>query len=262
MTPIGAPIGDDDLQAYIDGRLEEARGAEVEAYLELHPELRDEVDRDRQHRETLRLALAGKGGEPVPSRLRIANLRAARRGEASRRWRAIAAAVLIFLAGIAAGWVAGRMLPASSAATVLATTASAAYRTYVVEVAHPVEVDAGQEQHLLRWLSKRLGRALVAPNLATFGYRLIGGRLLPAGGSAAAQLMYEDAKGLRLTLYVQAETGSETAFRFRQDGDMGTFVWIDRGFGFAVTARASRETLLPIAETVYRNLDEGMPPHV
>lgn len=261
MTPIGAPIGDDDLHAYIDGRLDEARTAEVEAYLDRHPELRDRVDRDRQHRETLRLALAGRFGEPVPPRLRIAHLRADRRGETLRRWRAIAAAALIFVAGIAAGWVAGRMLPAGSPAADVATNASAAYRTYVVEVVHPVEVGAGQEEHLLRWLSKRLGRQLTAPDLGKFGYRLIGGRLLPAGGSAAAQLMYEDANGFRLTLYVQAETGSETAFRYRQDGDMGTFVWIDRGFGFAVTARASRETLLPIAETVYRHLDEGAPPH-
>ncbi len=82
----------------------------------------------------------------------------------------------------------------------------------------------------------------------------MGGRLLPGGSGAAAQLMYEDTAGKRLTLYVRAAGGTETAFRFQQDGDAATFAWIDQGFGFAVTAIASREELLPIAEAVYKGL--------
>ena len=49
--------------------------------------------------------------------------------------------------------------------------------------------------------------------------------------------------------------GSETAFRFQRDGDAATFAWIDQGFGFAVTAPATREELLPIAEAVYRRFN-------
>ena len=70
----------------------------------------------------------------------------------------------------------------------------------------------------------------------------------------AAQLMYEDEAGRRLTLYVQAARGTETAFRFQKDGDAATFAWIDQGFGFAVTGVARRDELLPIAEAVYRTL--------
>ena len=66
--------------------------------------------------------------------------------------------------------------------------------------------------------------------------------------------MYEDSSGQRLTIYVQAEQGSETAFRYWQAGDASTFAWIDQGFGFAVTARTGRDQLLPIAETVYHAL--------
>jgi anti-sigma factor RsiW len=80
----------------------------------------------------------------------------------------------------------------------------------------------------------------------------MGGRLLPAGSAAAAQLMYDDASGRRLTVYVRAASGTETAFRFQQEGDASTFAWIDQGFGFAVTASASRDELLPIAEAVYQ----------
>jgi len=175
------------------------------------------------------------------------------------RTRSAVAAIAIFVVGAASGWLASHLQPPGSTSTPAATAgiaqgASAAYRTFVVEVAHPVEVGVAQEAHLLQWLSKRLGRKITAPDLTPFGYHLIGGRLLPGGNGAAAQLMYEDASGKRLTLYVRAADGTETAFRFQQDGDAATFAWIDQGFGFAVTAMASREELLPIAEAVYRGL--------
>jgi anti-sigma factor RsiW len=102
-----------------------------------------------------------------------------------------------------------------------------------------------------------LGRKLLAPTLDAYGFRLMGGRLLPVaaaaggGSSAAAQFMYESNDGRRLTLYVRAGSGAETAFRFQQAGDIGTFAWIDQGFGFAVTGQSARAELLPVAEAVY-----------
>ena len=247
-------IGEDDLQAFIDDRLDATRRAAVEAHLDAHPELRERVAAERRQRAMLRGQLAAKFAEPVPARLRIANLRAARRKTWAGKMRLAAAAVAIFVVGAAGGWFANRLAPASAplaATTSVAQGATSAYRSFVVEVAHPVEVGAAQEAHLLQWLSKRLGRPLAAPDLSRFGYRLMGGRLLPAGDAAAAQLMYDDASGRRLTVYVRAASGTETAFRFQQEGDAATFAWIDQGFGFAVTATASRDELLPIAEAVY-----------
>jgi len=257
MTPPqGGPIGEDDLQAFIDGRLPEARRTQVETYLSENPEIRDRVLLDRAYCDSLRTKLAGKFAEPIPPRLRIANIRAARRASLLPRMRTIAAALAIFIVGVVSGWILAPMLPpivTSNTATV-ADNATTAFRTFVVEVAHPVEVAATQEEHLLRWLSKRLGRPLVAPDLSKFGFQLIGGRLLSANEGAAAQLMYENSNHQRLTIYVQAEQGSETAFRFWQAGDASTFAWIDQGFGFAVTARIGREQLLPIAEAIYHAL--------
>jgi anti-sigma factor RsiW len=45
------------------------------------------------------------------------------------------------------------------------------------------------------------------------------------------------------------------AGRRRRQGDGAAFAWIDQGFGFAVTAPATREELLPIAEAVYRKFN-------
>lgn len=252
-----APIVEDELQAYVDGRLPNARRAAVEAYLAQNPEARERIALEMRHRASLRGQLEHKFAEPVPPRLWIASIRAARRATMMGRLKTVAASVLIFAIGAGAGWFAADHETVASlrkppATTGVAQNATAAYRTFVVEVAHPVEVASAQEGHLLQWLSRRLGKPLVAPDLTPFGYKLMGGRLLPGNGSAAAQLMYDDASGKRLTLYVRAAEGGETAFRFQREGDAATFAWIDRGFGFAVTAPATREELMPIAEAVYR----------
>lgn len=248
-------IAEDDLQAFVDDRLDANRRAAVEAHLAAHPDVRERVTAERRQRAMLRSELAAKFAEPIPARLRIANLQAARRDAWAGTARSAVAALLIFTVGAAGGWYASRLSPVSApvaSTTGVAQGATAAYRTFVVEVAHPVEVTAAQETHLLQWLGKRLGRPIAAPDLSRFGYRLMGGRLLPAEESAAAQLMYEDAGGRRLTVYVRAASGTETAFRFKQEGEAATFAWIDQGFGFAVTATASRDELLPIAEAVYQ----------
>ncbi|MBS7706839.1 anti-sigma factor family protein [Chelatococcus asaccharovorans] len=256
MNGSRAPIGEDDLQSFVDGRLAGERLALVEGYLGSNPEARTRVTLERQQRDALRAALQAKFAEPVPARLRVAAIRAARRRSWRQRVAAVAAALVLLVVGGAGGWFArGQSAASSSGTTTVTRDAVAAYRTFVVEVAHPVEVGAAQEAHLVRWLSKRLGRPLKAPDLARFGFRLMGGRLLSADAGAAAQLMYETDGGRRLTVYVQATQGGETAFRFRQDGETATFAWLDQGYGFAVTANSDRAELLPIAEVVYQSLD-------
>ncbi len=263
MTGNNSPISEDDLQALIDGRPLGSRSAMIEAYIAEHPEIAERVAIDRRHRDALRAQLAHKFAEPIPSRLRIANIRSARRTAWARLPGRAAAAIAIFVTGAGSGWFASRMQPnrlesmAVPMAVSVAQEAVAAYRTFVVEVAHPVEVKASSELHLQQWLSKRLGRPIAAPDLSKFGYKLMGGRLLPGGSGVAAQFMFDDASGKRLTVYVEAGQGTETAFRFRQDGAASTFAWVDQGFGFAVTAAAGRETLLPVAEAVYHGFEIG-----
>jgi anti-sigma factor RsiW len=253
MTAWNAPIGEDDLQAYVDGRLDPARAAVVTSWLGEHPDAAARVAAERIQREELRARLQAKANEPVPTRLRIANVRAARQRRLARAGLRAAAALLLFLAGATGGWELRGLTGRAEGETALLTTdALAAHRTFVVEVRHPVEVDAGQEAHLIQWLSRRLGRELVAPDLAGLGYRLIGGRLLPAESGPAAQLMYEGRGGQRLTLYLRTEKGEDrTAFRFVESGSVGAFYWIDNGFGYAVAATADRQTLLSVAERVY-----------
>ena len=91
---------------------------------------------------------------------------------------------------------------------------------YSAEKVHVVEVGADQKDHLVGWLSKRVGTPLVAPDLSAEGFQLVGGRLLPAAEKPAAQFMYQDRAGTRISLYVTPDTGkAETGFQlYEEDG--------------------------------------------
>jgi anti-sigma factor RsiW len=258
MTPRGRPVEEDDLHARIDGQLAHDRAEEVDAYLAAHPEERARFSQYTAHRQALRAALAARADEPIPARLRVANLLVQQRRRRRRWFIEIAAAVCLIVLGGISGWVARDLtgprgsLPLGAVARMITADAIAAHRTFSVEVRHPVEVDAAQEAHLVQWLSKRLGRQLTVPDLTAAGFRLMGGRLLPAEDGPAAQFMYENGNAERLTLYLRAGIGGETAFRYHEEGGIGAFYWSDEGFGYAIAAKADRDLLLRIAELVYR----------
>jgi anti-sigma factor RsiW len=254
VTEDRQPVGKDDLTAYVDGRLPEQQRIAVERFLEANPAVRERVAADRAARETLRRRLN-------PNRRRIDTILGRRRD--TFRWRAKLAAtcVALVLGGGVAGWEAHDIAlrrGASAQQAAISTTAReaiSAHRIFVVETAHPVEVAAAQEPHLIQWLSRRLGHPLVVPDLAGQGYALMGGRLLPAGNEAAAQFMYEGGAGHRLTVYIRASAGSDTQFRFVTSQGVSAFSWIDQGFGFALVGAIDRPRLLDIADTVYQQLD-------
>jgi anti-sigma factor RsiW len=104
---------------------------------------------------------------------------------ARRRWlwpaAALAAGILLFVAGATSGWFGRTLLaPMDARAHALVADAAAAHLVYAVEVRHPVEVPASEQDHLATWLGRRLQVPLRVPDLRESGYELVGGRLLPA----------------------------------------------------------------------------------
>ena len=257
MTPADHPVDEDELHARIDGRLPLHRAAAVEAHLAAHPGTLERFSQYAEQRQALRAAFAAQAARPIPDRLRIARIREERWHRRYRQLAQIAAAISLLILGGVAGWAArdvtAPLVPAGAGtvAGVITADAIAAHRIYSVEVRHPVEVNADQETHLVQWLSKRLGRELTVPDLSPAGFRLMGGRLLPAEDGPAAQFMYENGSE-RLTLYLRVGVGGETAFRYHEEGGIGAFYWSDEGFGYAIAAKANRDLLLRIAELVYK----------
>ena len=266
-TEPGAPVTEADLHAWMDGELPEERQAEVERHLAGDPDLARRFERYRAQRAMIGRAFGPLADRPLPAALMPPYDRA-RGGKALRprglfrapalRALAAAAVFLALLAGGAGGWwLRGWTGGAGSGgAAAFVADAVAAHRVLAVEVRHPVEVGADQEAHLMGWLSKRLGKPLRAPRLAGQGYDLVGGRLLSDARGPAAQLMYQDAAGRRITLYIRpASDAPDTSFRFAQDGNVQAFYWRDNGLAWAVTGDLDRVTLSAIAEEVYGALN-------
>ncbi|WP_296658263.1 anti-sigma factor [Paraburkholderia sp.] len=125
--------------------------------------------------------------------------------------------------------------------------ADVAYAVYTPEQRHPVEVGAADETHLVAWLSKRLGKPLSVPSLSEYGYALVGGRLLPGTTGPAAQFMYENDAGERLTLYVGASGKDSGAVRLLRDGNRRTFYWTTDRMGYALSGPPTEGKLQAIA---------------
>ncbi len=244
-------VNEDDLQAYVDGVLVAARRTDVEAYLAERP---DEVERLRAYRAqdaALRTLFDPVLAEPIPATL--AEMRT------TRWWRAYALAASLLVAGIGVGWIARGMAPPPiQAAQSFPRAAAIAHAVYAPEVRHPVEVGADQEDHLVKWLSKRVGTELRVPKLGPLGFDLVGGRLLSGPQGPVAQFMYQDPKGQRLTLYISAQKGDargDTAFRFSQEDRVSVFYWIDHNYGYALSGELRRDALLAVANAVYKQLN-------
>ena len=243
------PITEAELHAYVDGALPEGDRAGVEAWLASHPEDAERLRAYAEQNTLLRSFYNPVLEEPVPAKLLAVRPRA---------WWGYAAAAGIFALGIGLGWfVRGVFITPQVVPVPLARQAAIAHVVYSPEVRHPVEVTADEEEHLVRWLSKRLGTALKAPKLAPLGYELVGGRLLSGPQGPVAHFMYQDARGQRLTLYVSRQRGEprDTAFRFSQEERVSVFYWVDGNFGYALSGEVRRDQLLKVADVVYKQLN-------
>jgi anti-sigma factor RsiW len=246
---------DTELNAFVDGELVSSDQARVTAWLAEHPEDAERVETYRRQNSNLHALFDSVADETAPSEM--TELVTASRPRAPQRvWMQIAAAVVLLLTGAAGGWGLHGLqggLDLSSAPRYVERAVSA-HVVYTAEKRHAVEVEASQEAHLVKWLSKRLGHPLRIPSLAASGYKLVGGRMLEEAGRPAAHFMYQDSAKRRLTVYVRAYDGAETAFKFVGGDGVSTFYWIDAPFAYALTGELPRPDLLNIANIVYEEL--------
>lgn len=238
-----------DLHAYVDGQLDAARRAAVESYLATNPAEADRIEAYREINKALRSLNEPQLKESVPTEL----LRPFAEHRPLYPLR-IAASITWLLVGGIAGWLLHVTEPSpQSFAQELVKDAVFAHVVYTPEIRHPVEVAADQEQHLIQWLSRRLGAPVRAPQLSSLGYELIGGRLLPAEGTPAAQFMYQNRQGNRLTLYLRTgvEQNRATGFEYSLQDKVSVFYWFDGPFGYALSGELEKGELLRIATAIY-----------
>jgi anti-sigma factor RsiW len=257
MVDRDSPVTEDELHVYVDGQLPVDRLSAVEKWLASHPEDAARVGAWRAQADAIRNRYGGLVKEPVPERLALDRIM--RRG---RLWTAVAAAaaVVAFIAGGITGWIArGAAVTPPSAFELFTADALQAYRLYVGEVRHPVEVPGIERAHLVQWLSKRLNYKLRAPNLEQVGLKLVGGRLLPGPTGPAAFFMYEGPSGERFTLYCGTTNSAQTAMRYHGGDHTAAFYWVDRELAYVMSGPADREKLLKVAQAAYDQIESRSP---
>ena len=277
-----------ELSAWLDQALEPARQASIDTWLREHAEDAALTRLWAADGQALRSRLAPVLDEPIPPALlhTVATGGASSLAANQPRWHRWARAAGLVLGGTAIGLLVGAgavwrspatfaalplpWRPPALAATSWPHRAAVAHAVYAPEVRHPVEVNVAegsaaeqkaQEEHLARWLGKRLNLPVRLYDLRPQGFELVGGRLLPDLAGPSAQLMYQNRAGQRITLYLRKpEVGADTAFRFQKEGDLNLFYWIEDGFGLALVGKLPREQLLAMAHAVYRQAEPAIRP--
>lgn len=249
------PIGEDDLQAHIDGRLDPKRTAEVEAWLAANPQEAARIDRLRADRALLRDILM-PAETPLPPELRLENVIEAafsrRRHAGLGPWRSVAAALALLLLGGAGGWI-GHDLhgPADKGIAALAQEASDGYRAFAGDRERPVELR--DRTALVAWMSQRLARPVTAPDLSAAGYRLMGGRMLATPHGPAAMFMYDDDKGTRLVMLQRPmAVEGEAPMRAHEEDGIAGLSWARAGLGYSLVGPAAPAILHPLANEIRR----------
>lgn len=256
-------VNRDTLMAYVDGGLDAGERLRVETYLADRPEAAAEVALLQRQSDAIRTLYGPAASEPVPARLSVAALARAQEKARSRGWKNLAAAVVLVTLGLAGGWLLRGQDMTPGIADRLIAEAVSAHTVFVAEKRHAVEVESTDSEHLSTWLSNRLQTRLAMPDLSEAGLNFLGGRLLPAPevpGGRAAQLMYEDAAGARLTLYVTPSPGPD-APRYEL-ADLGldrALFWADNVISCTITAPYPADKLQAIARKVFSQLNPALP---
>jgi anti-sigma factor RsiW len=254
MTDRNTLVTEDELHAYIDNELPADRRGAVEDWLSAHPDDAARVADWQAQADAIRARYGEVSTQSIGVRFDLDRMTRNRRS-----WGAAAAAAILiaFVFGGVAGWMArGASAAAPGGFASLTAEAQDAHKLYVVEVRHPVEVPAAERDHLVRWLSKRLGHQLHAPELEGVGLKLVGGRLLPGPSGPSAFFMYESPSGERFTIYGTSAQIPESALRYTAAERVASVYWVDHGFGYAVSGPPDRKRLMTVAQAAYDQIEK------
>ncbi|MGB3391844.1 MAG: anti-sigma factor, partial [Stenotrophomonas sp.] len=163
-----------------------------------------------------------------------------RLGQRRRRYLSVAAACVLALGlGSTLGWqlrevqLVHERLPMADAV--------AAYRLFATDEA-PLEFDGGGRIALQGWLHTHFGASGEVPDLQAQGFDLRGGRLLSTPEGAAAMLVYQDAEGARIGLYLRPRN-ARIGQGERRDGRLLAQYWSEGSASFALVGPATQANM-------------------
>lgn len=253
------PITEDDLHAFIDGALDDAREAEVSTYLESHPDIAARIESYRRQRLNLRAALDPIIDKPVPTHLTLSHVMEARRQRRPFIWALAAAATVLLFVGGSGGWILhGFYQSPREGIVALGQEATANYGVYASNQPRPVELRADKSAELVDWATKSMKHKPVLPDLSKAGYRLMGGRIVATAHGAGLMLMYDDDHGTRLVLLTRPMAVDQNKpMAAHAMGNVGGWSWATAGMGYSLVSALPADKLHTLADDIRRQTEVG-----
>ncbi len=251
------PVQEEDLQAYIDNALDEARRHEIEAYLHNHPEVARRVDGYIAQRQQLRAAFGPVASEPIPPELNLRHMLARAARAQPPPWR-LAASVFVALCvgGLAGG--SARRHRAGIGRHCRAGPRGHGQLPGLRIRSEPACGDRRERQRdLVKWVSTRLQRPVAVPDLTGSGYRYMGGRLVATEHGPAGLFLYDDGHGTRLAMLVRPmQVEQDMPMKPHRQAGVAGYSWADQGLGYSLVGSASTGGLHPLADEMRRQIDQ------
>ena len=253
-------IGEDELQAFVDGQLPRGRSTAVLAWLGGHPEDVPRLAQYALQKEELRRSVAATslpGDDPTTLQLQRTLADRLQR-PAHGAWLRRAATVVLLLA---AGWTSHAFYGAflEHRLPALVVEAAQAHEVFGDDSQRPVELTAASRAEMAAWFSRHLGEDIEIPSLRAIGLHLVGGRLLPGEDSPIAQLIYEDSAQRRLTLCLSAEpTDAGPAIELVEVEGLTAGYWDGGEVSYALVAQTPDLQLVAIASELGADQPEDL----
>ncbi len=127
----------------------------------------------------------------------------------------------------------------------------AAYRAFATPTAlTPLEFRTADPEALTKWLTPQFSRGIVAPEVRSSTFKLIGGRIAPGTIASAAFVVYENALGKRVGLLIEPlDAPSPTEPKTRRREGLSVAAWTDAGHGL-VAIGADRASVVEFTDLI------------
>jgi anti-sigma factor RsiW len=248
-----AILTDEELHAFIDGELDDARAEAVVALIAASPELSERVERFSLDKDMIARAYGPLIDVPVPDTLRrmVTGARPATPVRAPRRF---LPAAMALAAAIAAAVIAYPILSGLGGDPLVAE--ALAVRDGRVQAEHQyADSEIATADARDRLVQTALSVPVKVPNLEKAGYSLTGITAYPdRGGHHALQLSYRDRDGVVFTMYMRQTSGGDR-FQLSQRKGMQVCIWQNDDLSVVMLGRMPAHEMLRVATATYADLN-------
>jgi anti-sigma factor RsiW len=173
---------------------------------------------------------------------------------------ALAAAIILFVAGCGIGYLAANNRAGAPAAQTTEAAAPSEQNEWLDDILayqrlmarqprHLVEVPASQAEEISNWLTTAVGVAFRVPDLGTDGWTFQGARVVLADDRPAGQLIYTSADGDIATIAFRKDNQPTDTEDFKEAirDEIGLVTWHNAGTSYVLVGPSSEASLSQLA---------------